>query len=156
MNTQPSSQTGQRLSCVVSTYVFDAFDCMFLLCHVHVSSTSWTSIQGLPSIACALSRHLLHLKSGSSTSQPGISEHFWWTYNEHPLQKIKFFLMPFLHTAQEYLPEVCNVWRSLPEIITLVFPMFTFNSFDFRPFFHAAILVIRPSNASTKITRSSP
>ena len=55
-------------------------------------------------------------------STPKISEHFLWTQNKHLLQKIEFFLTPFLRTAQGYLPEVCNVWRSLPNIITLVSP----------------------------------
>ena len=91
---------------------------------------------------------------GSSTSLPGISEHFLWIQNEYPLQKISFFPTPILYIAQEYLPEVYNVWKSLPEIITLVSPKFTFNPFDSRPFFHTAIFVIRPSNVSAKITQS--
>ena len=61
----------------------------------------------LPSIAGALPRRLLHLKSGSSTSLPRISEHFLFTQNEHPLRRIEFIRTPFLHTAQGYLPEVC-------------------------------------------------
>ena len=97
---------------------------------------------------------LLHLKSESWTSLLGISEHFFWTQNEHPLQKIEFILTPLLHIAQGYLPKVCNVWRFLPEVITLVLFMFIFNPFDSRPFFDTAIFVIRPSNISAKITRS--
>ena len=49
-----------------------------------LSSTS----QDHQSIAYALPRHLLHLKSSSSLT--GISEHLLWTQNEHPLQNIEF------------------------------------------------------------------
>ena len=32
-----------------------------------------------------------------------LSEHLL-TQNQHPLQKVRFFLTPFVHTAQAYLP----------------------------------------------------
>ena len=97
--------------------------------------------QGLPSIALALPRHLLHLKSGSLTILSGVSEHFLRPQNEYLLQKIEFFLTPFLHNSQWYLPEVCNAWRSLLAIKMLIFPMFTFNPFDSRPFFHTFFIL---------------
>ena len=34
MNTQPFGQTDQMTECVLSTYLYDAFDCMLLSCHV--------------------------------------------------------------------------------------------------------------------------
>ena len=37
------------LSCVLSTYLYSAFDCVFFWCHLHVSEWIYTEYQGAPS-----------------------------------------------------------------------------------------------------------
>ena len=86
-------------------------------------------------------------------STPKISEHFLWTQNKHLLQKIEFFLTPFLHTR--IFTRSLQCMEISTQYNNFGFPMFTFNLFDSIPFFHTAIFVIRPSNLSAKITRSS-
>ena len=106
-------------------------------------TTSWTSAQGFPSVACVLLRHLLHLKLGSSISISVLSEHLL-TQNQHPLEKVEFLLTPFVHTAQGYLPMYEG------------FQCMEISSLDYNyDFCHTAIFVMRPSNVSTIITRSS-
>ena len=77
---------------------------------------------GLPSIWSAKPRHLLHFKSGVSTSLPFIPLHYLWIHASQLIKKIEFLWTPFLHKLHWYFPDGFTVSKFFPQIITLFSP----------------------------------
>ena len=110
---------------------------------------------GLPSIWSAKPRHLLHFKSGVSTSLPFIPLHYLWIHASQLIKKTEFLWTPFLHKLHWYFPDGFTVSKFFPQIITFVFPLFTRNPWFSILSFCNFNFSIKKSSVSAINTRSS-
>ena len=84
-----------------------------------------TCFSDLPPTGLQNPIHLLHQYLGSAVNLPLKPIHFLCIQDWHPSEKIEILPTPLQHTPQECFPESVSECRFLPQIIILVFPMFT-------------------------------
>ena len=91
----------------------------------YTMSAKVTCFSDLPPTGLQNPIHLLHQYLGSAANLPLKPIHFLCIQDWHPSEKIEILPTPLQHTPQGCFPESVSECRFLPQIIILVFPMFT-------------------------------
>ena len=97
------------LSCVVSTYLYGAFDCMFLLCHIRVSE--WIHTQQLPEYQELLARNRCKIWNLSDCNWTQTRNHLVLTQTLKHLAKLAKWIQ--LQSLKLQISCLFRAWSSL-------------------------------------------